>query len=101
TPPTAAIDQFVARKWREAHVTPAKQSDDATFARRIYLDLAGRIPTPAEVDTFVAEGSTGKRAALVDRLLASPEYGQHMRDVFDVVFMGRGNAGSGPGRRRG
>jgi hypothetical protein len=101
TPPTAAIDELVARKWREAHVAPAKLADDAAFVRRIYLDLVGRIPAPGEVDAFVADGSSGKRAALVDRLLASPEYARHMRDVFDVVFMGRGNTGAGPGRRRG
>jgi hypothetical protein len=92
---------LIARKWREAKVTPAKLCDDATFVRRIYLDLAGRIPTPAEVDAFRADPSTNKRAALVDRLLSSPEYAERMRDVFDVVFMGRGGASSGPRRRRG
>jgi hypothetical protein len=101
TPPTAAIDQLVARKWREAKVTPAGVCDDPTFARRIYLDLAGRIPTPAEVDAFVADDSSDKRAALIDRLLASPEYAERMRDVFDVVFMGRGGPNPGPRRRRG
>jgi hypothetical protein len=100
-PPTAAIDQLVARKWREAKITPARPCDDASFARRIYLDLAGRIPTPAELDRFAADGSTEKRAALVDRLLASPEYAEHMRDVFDVVFMGRAGASPAPRRRRG
>jgi hypothetical protein len=95
------IDQLVARKWREAKVAPAKPCDDGTFARRIYLDLAGRIPTPAEVDRFVADGSTGKRTTLVDRLLASPEYAEHMRDVFDVMFMGRDAGSPGPRRRRG
>jgi hypothetical protein len=99
--PTVAIDTLVARKWREAKVTPATISDDATFARRLYLDLAGRIPTPAELDVFAADGSTGKRAALVDRLLASPEYAERMRDVFDVVFMGRSDASPGQRRRRG
>jgi hypothetical protein len=99
TPPTTAIDQLVARGWRQAKVTPAPPTDDRAFARRLYLDLAGRIPTPAEVDAFAADASTGKRAALADRLLASPEYAEHMRDVFDVVFMGRG--GSAPRRRRG
>jgi hypothetical protein len=101
TPPTVAIDQLVARTWRAAKVAPAPLCDDATFARRIYLDLAGRIPTLAELDAFVADGSAGKRAALVDRLIAGPEYAARMRDVFDVVFMGRGSANPGPRRRRG
>lgn len=94
---TAAINRGVEQRWQEAKVTPAPLCDDRAFARRLYLDLAGRIPTPAEVDAFVSDVSTDKRAALVDRLLASPEYARHMRDVFDVVFMGRN---SGPGRRR-
>lgn len=94
---TASINEGVERHWKEAKVTPSPLCDDRAFVRRIYLDLAGRIPTPAEVDAFAAEISTDKRAALVDRLLASPEYARHMRDVFDVVFMGRN---AGPGRRR-
>jgi len=94
---TAAINQGVERKWMEGKVNPSPPCDDRAFARRLYLDLAGRIPTPAETDSFVSEVATDKRAALVDRLLASPEYARHMRDIFDVVFMGRT---SGPGRRR-
>lgn len=100
TPPTTAIDQFVARKWVEAKVFPAKTADARTLARRTYLDLVGRIPTPAELDQYAADKSPDKRAALVDRLLASSEYAEHMRDVFDVVFMGRGGGNPG-GRRRG
>src|SRR5438046_1309675 len=96
--PTAAIDTLVARRWQGLKLAPASLCDDRAFARRLYLDLAGRIPTPAEVDAFAADTSTGKRAALVDRLLASPEYARHLRDVFDVVLIGRGEAQ--PRRRR-
>lgn len=94
---TASINEGVELHWKEAKVTPSPLCDDRAFVRRVYLDLAGRIPIPAEVDAFAAEISTDKRTALVDRLLASPEYARHMRDVFDVVFMGRN---AGPGRRR-
>jgi len=86
---TRSIDDLVARRWQERELTAAAVCDDRAFARRIYLDLIGRIPTPEEVDRFVAEQSADKRAALADRLLASPEYGRHMRDIFDVVLVGR------------
>ncbi len=99
--PTVAIDQLVAKQWRLAKVQPVGLVDDRAFARRVYLDLAGRIPTLAEADAFVLDRAPAKRAALVDRLLASPDFGEQMRDVFDVAFMGRANAGGGGRRRRG
>ena len=155
--PTAVIDQVIQQRWQTEKLTAAPVCSDAVFVRRIYLDLAGRIPTPAETEAFLAEcakenggklaaagGSaqavakpasaapasrvkntprarrgrvptaaanrllppapsvaTKARAALVDRLLASPEYADRMKDVFDVVFMGRQNATPGQRRRRG
>lgn len=99
-PVTAAIDQQVARRWQEAGVQPKAACDDRAFARRVYLDLAGRLPTPTELESAAAPG---QRTALVDRLLAGPEYARHMRDVFDVVLMGRKtvqHAQRAPGRRR-
>ncbi|MBM3458515.1 MAG: DUF1549 domain-containing protein [Armatimonadetes bacterium] len=97
--PIALINEQMERAWKEKGITPAALCDDRTFVRRIYLDLVGRIPTVAETEAFLAETAAGKRTTLVDRLLASPEYAQHMRDVFDVVFMGRQIAQ--PRRRRG
>src|SRR5439155_23008953 len=63
--------------------------DDRTFVRRIYLDLAGRIPTRDEVDSFMQSPESQKRAMLVDRLLAGGEYARHMAEVLDVVLMDR------------
>ncbi len=87
--PSTLINQWVERRWSAKQVSPAPGVDDRAFARRVYLDLAGRIPTPSEVDSFVADPGDDRRPKLVDRLLASPEYAQRMRDVFDVVFIGR------------
>lgn len=67
---------------------PARVVDDAGFARRVYLDLAGRIPMPAELDRF-ERGGRDRRARLVDELLSGEEYVTRMREVFDVVLMGR------------
>jgi hypothetical protein len=83
------IDNFLAERWQAASVAPSPTCDDATFVRRLYLDLIGRIPTLVERSEFLADDAIDKRERLVDRLLASPEYGRHHREVFDVVFMGR------------
>jgi len=62
---------------------------DAAFARRIYLDLAGRIPRMDELRAFLANESTEKRTKLVDRLLAGPEYARRMQELFHVMLMER------------
>jgi hypothetical protein len=87
--PRSPIDAFLIERWQSASVTPSGTCDDATFVRRLYLDLIGRIPTLVERAEFLADTSLDKRERLVDQLLASPEYGVHHREVFDVVFMGR------------
>src|SRR6185369_12411382 len=57
---------------------------EAEFLRRIYLDLTGEIPSAADVRAFMADASSGKRVAAVDRLLASPNYVRHMANIFSV-----------------
>ncbi|MFC1759169.1 DUF1549 domain-containing protein, partial [Planctomycetota bacterium] len=89
--PTIVIDVFMESHWANAEVEPSARCNDRAFARRIYLDLVGRIPTLPELNTFLAETESNKRELLVDQLLASPEYGRHFADVFDVVLMGRGS----------
>ena len=85
-----AIDELIEKHWRELQVKPSAGCDDRTFARRVYLDVAGRIPTPQELDRFLADKRRDKRGALVSQLLDSPDYAVRMREVFDVVFMERG-----------
>ena len=97
--PTQAIDHFVAEGWRARGVSPSAQCDDRTFVRRIFLDLAGRIPTRAEADAFLSAGDGGKREALVDRLLASDEFARTFREIWDALLMGR-NVGRREQRRR-
>lgn len=87
--PTLVIDLLIEQGWRKREVTPSALCDDRTFVRRVYLDLAGRIPTRAEREAFLTDTHSDKRLALVDELFASPDYARHMRDVFDVVLMGR------------
>src|SRR5689334_10336592 len=64
-----------------------RPADDATLVRRLTLDLAGRIPTPAEVRAFVASAEPAKRVQLVDQLLASPGFVRHQAAEFDALLM--------------
>lgn len=72
------IDRFVARRLREAGFEPAPEADRAALCRRVTLDLTGLPPTAAEVQAFVADPRDDAYARLVDRLLASPHYGERM-----------------------
>ena len=67
----------------------AEIAHDSTFVRRIYLDLVGRIPTVNETKSFLADQTPEKRTALVDQLLASDEFNQHMAVSFDLMLMER------------
>ncbi len=68
------IDGFVFDNLKALNVVPSELSDDGPFCRRVFLDLLGVLPTPAELDAFVHDPATDKRAKLVDKLLARPEY---------------------------
>lgn len=63
--------------------------DDATYLRRVYLDIIGRSPTPEELTAFALDAAAGKRAAMVDRLLADAEYGQNWGRYWRDVVMYR------------
>ncbi len=70
----ALVDQQLARNGD----TPAAIVDDATFVRRAYLDIVGRIPTAAEARAFLDDRDNAKRARLVDGLLDAPGYESHI-----------------------
>ena len=71
------IDEFVAREWEAVSLQPAPLSDDATFIRRLYLDLIGTLPTADEVRRFSESIDGQKRAVLIDSLLERQEYVDH------------------------
>jgi hypothetical protein len=73
-----AIDQFVLRKLEDENIAPHPAADRATLLRRLSLDLVGLPPTPAELDTFLNDVSPGAYERAVDRLLASPHFGERM-----------------------
>ena len=67
----------------------AKRADDAEFLHRVYLDLAGRIPSTTETQDFLNDATTDKRTALIDKLLGGTEFPNRMSDLFDVMLMER------------
>ena len=74
----SAVDVLVERRLKVLGVQPSAEADRRTLIRRLYLDLLGLPPKPAEVDAFVADAAPDAYARLVDRLLASPHYGERM-----------------------
>ena len=81
-----AIDAFVAAKLAAHGLTPSPPADARTLIRRVSFDLIGLPPTPAEVEAFVSDRSPEAYPRLVERLLASPRYGERWaRHWLDVV----------------
>ena len=81
-----AIDAFVVARLRTAGLEPSAEADRVTLIRRLYLDVLGLLPTPPEVEAFVHNSDPAAYENLVDRVLASPEYGQRWASHwFDVV----------------
>lgn len=81
------IDELVATAAGEWPI--ATRSSDSEFLRRIYIDLAGRIPTIEEARKFLHEDSTSKRADLINELLSSPDYVRNMSEQFHIMLMER------------
>jgi mono/diheme cytochrome c family protein len=84
-----AIDAFIVARLREKGLEPSAEADRRTLIRRLSYDLIGLPPAPEEVDAFVADPDPQAYEKLVDRLLASPQYGERWaRHWLDVVRYG-------------
>ncbi|MEO6244774.1 MAG: DUF1549 and DUF1553 domain-containing protein, partial [Opitutaceae bacterium] len=84
--PASAIDRFVLAKLEAQKLLPAPAAAKSELLRRVYFDLTGLPPTPEESAAFLADQSADAYECVVDRLLASPGYGEHFaRDWLDVV----------------
>lgn len=84
-----SVDQEMSARWAASGVTPAPPSDDATFLRRVTLDLTGRIPTAAAVLAFITDDAPDRRARAVDQLLSSPAYAEYQADRLLALLVGR------------
>jgi hypothetical protein len=76
--PVNAIDHFVLEQLERKGLGPSPEADRATVLRRLSLDLTGLPPTPKEIDDFLNDKSPNAYEKVVDRLLASPRYGERM-----------------------
>ncbi len=84
--PQTPVDAFLLARLEERGLAPAAPADRRTLIRRVTYDLTGLPPTPEEIDAFLGDSSRDAYPKLVERLLASPHYGEHWgRHWLDVV----------------
>jgi hypothetical protein len=84
--PRSPIDQFILAGLEGRGLLPGRPADKRTLIRRATFDLTGLPPTPDEIEAFLADPSPDAFAKVVDRLLASPAYGEHWgRHWLDVA----------------
>ena len=76
--PRMPVDHFILARLEHEGLSPNMEADRATLARRVALDLTGLPPVPAEVDAFLADRSPDAYEKYVDRMLASPHFGERM-----------------------
>ncbi|HEY2473475.1 MAG TPA: DUF1549 domain-containing protein, partial [Candidatus Cybelea sp.] len=76
--PKDPLDRFILARLEREGLQPMSEAERTTLLRRVTLDLTGLPPTPAEVDAFLADKSPNAYEKVVDRLLQSPCYGEHM-----------------------
>ncbi len=92
--PVNFVDELAAQKWRKLGLLPSPVCDDATFIRRVTIDLCGRLPTVEEARAFLADMRSTKREELVDRLLASPDYPAYFAMKWGTILRNSNLAGS-------
>jgi hypothetical protein len=80
------VDDLVFAKLKTIGIPPSEIADEGTFIRRVTLDLAGRLPTAAEMKDFMASKDANKRTALVDRLLDSPDYAEFFANKWSALL---------------
>ncbi len=83
------VDDFVFANLREIGIPPSPVCDDATFLRRVSLDIAGRLPTEEEAAAFFASDDADKRDHVVDTLLRSPEYADFFANKWTAMLKNR------------
>jgi hypothetical protein len=81
------IDDLIAKKWSENDVVSVSPSDDSEYLRRVWLDIAGKIPPAADAQDFLEEQSNDKRQRLVDELLNGPNYVVNSANFWRAVLI--------------
>lgn len=92
------IDRLAAEKWKQLGLLPSPPANDASFLRRVTVDLCGRLPTVAEVREFLSDNGNGagvdKRRRAIDRLLDSPDYASYFALRWGAILRNSNLAGS-------
>jgi hypothetical protein len=83
------VDTAVFANLKELGIPPSPVGDDATFLRRVTLDVAGRLPTEAEAKAFLADTRPDKRDRWIDELLQSPDYADYFAGKWTAVLKNR------------
>ncbi len=83
------VDEAVFANLKELGIPPSAVCDDATFLRRVTLDIAGRLPTEQEASGFLANGGADKREQVIDELLRSPDYADFFASKWTAVLKNR------------
>jgi hypothetical protein len=83
----AKIDALLEARFQAEKVRPAPLAEDAELLRRLFLDLTGRIPRPADVHAFLDDTAADKRRRLIDRLLDSPRFAIHFANVWRAELL--------------
>jgi len=81
------IDDLIANKWSENDIVSASPSDDSEYLRRVWLDIAGKIPTAADSQDFLDEKSSDKRQRVVEELLNGPNYVVNSANFWRAVLI--------------
>ncbi len=98
--PLNPIDAFIADRLAAENLKPSPAAEKATLIRRVTLNLTGLPPTPAEVEAFVGDAAPDSYERLVERLLASPAYGERMAwDWLNAARYADSNGYQGDGER--
>ncbi|MEM9827872.1 MAG: DUF1549 domain-containing protein [Planctomycetota bacterium] len=92
-PAIRLINDAMTQTWSDFEIRPTAAADDATWCRRVYLDLIGRVPTVSELESFLGDRARGSRVRLVEKLLHddryTEEYAGHWSNVWTNLLIGQ------------
>ena len=88
-PQVNKINELIKEKWLANHINPSPRCSDYEFIRRASLDLAGRIATEVEIKAYMAQPVETRRSWLIEKLIASPEFGENFANVWTVMMLTR------------
>lgn len=87
--PNNFVDELVFANLTDLGIPPSPVCDDATFLRRVSLDIGGRLPTESEAKEFYDDAAADKRAKAIDRLLRSPDYADYFANKWTALLKNR------------